>query len=108
MTTTATPTKPKDKVKPKYQPQYAVVVINDDVHTFNYVINCFVKVFAYDFQKCLALAKTIHETGRAVVWTGSLEVAELKKEQIESMGPDLWAATPCNFPLKVDLEPLAE
>jgi ATP-dependent Clp protease adapter protein ClpS len=49
---------------------------------------------------------TIHEEGRAIVWTGNLEIAELKKEQIESMGPDHEAMVKCDWPLGVILEPL--
>jgi ATP-dependent Clp protease adaptor protein ClpS len=98
--------RPKEKTKVKQQPPYAVVVYNDDVHTFDYVINCFMKVFGYDARKCLKLATEIHEQGRAIVWSGALEVAELKKEQIEGMGPDHMATKPCKEPLKVELEPL--
>ena len=31
--------------KPKVQPPYAVVVLNDDEHSFQYVIDTFMKVF---------------------------------------------------------------
>lgn len=96
-----------EETKTKRQPPYAVVVLNDDVHTFGYVIACFQKVFGYDLRKSGKLAMTIHEQGRAVVWTGALEVAELKKEQIESMGPDYEAVKKCDWPLGVVLEPLA-
>lgn len=107
--TTATPTlKPETRTKAKRQPPYAVVVLNDDVHTFTYVIECFIKVFAYTKEKAVLLALLIHQKKRAIVWTGALEVAELKKEQIESMGPDHDAAVECNFPLGVLLEPLPQ
>jgi hypothetical protein len=33
--------------KPKKQPPYAVVVFNDELHTFDYVIETFRKVFGY-------------------------------------------------------------
>lgn len=109
MATLTPPTpKTKDKTRTKTQPPYAVVVINDDVHTFAYVILCFQKVFGYDIQKCTQLAMTIHEAGRAIVWSGALEIAELKKEQIEGMGPDHEARQKCDFPLKVELEPLPQ
>lgn len=91
----------------KLLPPYAVIVLNDDHHTFDYVIMAFQKVFGYSLEKSHELAKTIHSAGRAVVWTGQLEVAELKKEQIESIGPDKFARKLVNWPLGVELEPVA-
>ncbi len=90
-----------------YQPRYAVVVLNDEDHTFDYVINMFLKVFRYETEKCFLLTREIHEKGRAIVWTGSLEVAELKKEQIQSMGRDFFNEKKVvDYPLGVELEPL--
>ena len=69
-----------EKGKPKRLPPYAVVVLNDDEHTFQYVIETFRKVFGYSMSKCLLLAMLIHTSGRAAVWTGPKEVAELKHD----------------------------
>lgn len=93
------------KTKTRRQPPYAVVVLNDDDHTFDYVIQTFMKVFNYQLEKCMKLAQQIHNEGRAVVWVGSLEVAELKRDQIKSMGPDHWASKKVTWPLGVELEP---
>ncbi|HWB12272.1 MAG TPA: ATP-dependent Clp protease adaptor ClpS [Pirellulales bacterium] len=93
---------------PKRLPPYAVVVLNDDEHTFVYVISTFMKVFGYDRTKSFRLALEIHARGRGIVWTGPKEVAELKRDQIHSAGPDLHAAKKVSFPLGVVLEPLPE
>lgn len=92
------------KNKPKIAPRWAVILLNDDFHTVEYVIETLQKVFKFDTQKALVLALKIHDTGRQIVWTGSKEVAELKKEQIQSCGPDLYAKTKVEFALGVDLE----
>jgi ATP-dependent Clp protease adaptor protein ClpS len=47
-----------------------------------------------------------HTTGRTIVWTGSLEVAELKVEQIRSAGPDPRKISMGGLPLKATAEPL--
>ena len=94
--------------KPKRLPPYAVVVLNDDEHTFAYVIATFMKVFGYDQTKSFRLALEIDAQGRGIVWTGPKEVAELKRDQIHSAGPDLHAAKKVSFPLGVVLEPLPE
>lgn len=91
---------------PKKQPPYAVIVLNDEEHTFDYVIETFQKVFGYPLEKCYELALQIHFSGKGIVWSGSLEVAELKRDQIRSSGPDFYALKKVDFPLGVTVEPL--
>lgn len=92
--------------KPKKLPPYAVIVLNDDLHTFEYVIETFMKVFGYPAEKCFQLATEIHLQGRSIVWSGAKEVAELKRDQIRSAGPDFYASKKVEFPLGVVIEPL--
>src|SRR5689334_14841916 len=74
---------PKDETKAKRQPPYAVILHNDDLNGMDFVISALRKVFNYDLQKALTLMMQAHETGRSIVWTGSLEVAELKRDQLQ-------------------------
>lgn len=92
--------------KPKPLPPYAVVVLNDDAHTFEYVIETFMKVFGYERTKAFQLAREIHQSGRGIVWSGAKEVAELKRDQIRGIGPDLYATKKIDGPLGVLVEPL--
>ncbi len=107
------PPKPKERrrkqladAKPKVQPPYAVVVLNDDEHSFQYVIDTFMKVFGYPLEKGYSLALQIHTEGRGIVWSGAREVAELKRDQIRSTGPDFYGEKKVEFPLGVTIEPL--
>jgi ATP-dependent Clp protease adaptor protein ClpS len=97
---------PKSKTDPKRQPPYAVIVENDDFHTFEYVIEGLSKVCGYDRQKAFLLAAEIHTRGRAIVWSGTRELAELKCEQIRGLGTDFFASKPVTFPLGAYVEPL--
>ena len=92
--------------KPKLLPPYAVVVLNDDLHSFDYVIHTFQKVFGYAPEKCFQLAMQIHEQGRGIVWSGPKEVAELKRDLIHSAGPDTYAVKKVDWPLGCEIEPL--
>ena len=47
----------------------------------------------------------VHPDGRGIVWSGSREVAELKRDQIRLAGPDFYAAKKVDFPLGVTIEP---
>lgn len=90
----------------KRQPPYAVIVENDDFHTWQYVIDVLQKVCGHDLSKAYLLTSQIHYTGRAIVWSGALEVAELKRDQIRGFGPDVYPERPVKFPLGVTVEPL--
>src|SRR5271156_4408674 len=92
--------------KPRTLPPYGVIVLNDDLHTFDYVVETFQKVFGYPLEKAFQLAAQIHTTGRGLVWSGSKEVAELKCDQIRGSGPDFYASKKVEFPLGAYIEPL--
>jgi len=92
--------------KTKRQPPYAVIVENDELHTWLYVIEVLQKVFGYDDSKAYLLTSQVHFDGQAVVWSGALELAELKRDQIRGFGPDVYATKPVEFPLGVRIEPL--
>ncbi|HUR54631.1 MAG TPA: ATP-dependent Clp protease adaptor ClpS [Gemmataceae bacterium] len=87
------------------QPPYAVILHNDDLNTMEFVIVVLRKVFGYEVEKCVELMLEAHEKGRAVVWTGALEVAELKADQIRSCGADPLVAHRGAQPLGVSVEP---
>ncbi len=92
--------------KPRPQPSYAVIVLNDDEHSFQFVVETFMKVFGYPPEKSFSLTLQIHNEGRGIVWSGAREVAELKRDQIRSAGPDFHATKKVDFPLGVTIEPL--
>ena len=100
--------KRRSESKPGRQPPYAVIVENDEKHTFLYVIEVLRRVCGHPLEKAYELTERIHFSGRAAVWTGTLEVAELKRDQIRGFGPDHYAMKPVKFPLGVRLEPLPE
>ena len=105
-----TPTKTKhrtdSKKKPKRQPPYAVIVHNDEEHTWQYVIEVLQRVCGHTEEQAYLFTSQVHHQGKAAVWTGPLEVAELKRDQIRGFGPDFYASKKVEFPLGVTLEPL--
>jgi ATP-dependent Clp protease adaptor protein ClpS len=69
-------------------PPYNVIVENDDYHSFQFVIEVLQKALGYSVERAFQLTQLAHNTGRAVVWTGPKEGAELKAEQIQSFHED--------------------
>ena len=91
--------------EPRRLPPYHVVLLNDDDHTYPYVIELLMKVFGHSPEKAFQLTQQIDEQDRAAVWTGQKETAELKRDQVRGYGPDIYAAHEVTFPLGVILEP---
>ena len=88
----------------KYQPPYHVILLNDDDHSYEYVIVMLKDLFGHPIEKGFKLAKMVDETGRSIVLTTTLEHAELKQDQIHAYGPD--ASIPrCQGSMSAVLEP---
>lgn len=74
--------------RPKLLPPYHVVLIDDDDHTYAYVIKMLRELFCYDYEQAYLLATEVDLTGRGVVDTTSKERAEFKRDQIHAYGRD--------------------
>ncbi len=75
----------------KRLPPYNVVIHNDEEHTFEYVIDVLLKIFKHPLPRAKELTWRIHTTGRAIVFTTHKELAELKRDQVITFGPDAWS-----------------
>jgi ATP-dependent Clp protease adaptor protein ClpS len=65
-------------------PPFNVILENDDHHTYEFVVEVLRKVLGCTEQRALQLTHLAHTSGRAIIWTGCKEVAELKVEQVQS------------------------
>lgn len=62
---------------------WRVIVLNDDHNTFDGVAFALSSVLpGVDFDAGMKLANRIHHSGRAIVWSGEREQAELYWEQL--------------------------
>jgi len=69
-------------------PLYNVVLLDDDDHTYEYVIRMLATVFGFDASKGMNHAREVDAQGRTILITTTLEHAELKQDQVHSFGPD--------------------
>jgi ATP-dependent Clp protease adaptor protein ClpS len=64
-----------------------VIVLNDNHNTFEGVAFALSSALpGVSYEKGLKLADAIHSSGRAVVWSGNKEPAELYWDQLRSFG----------------------
>jgi ATP-dependent Clp protease adaptor protein ClpS len=85
--TSAQPQETKEQ-KPKGQLPYNVILLNDDEHSFVYVVRMLKTLFGHPPEQGYRMALEVHTTGRVIVATMDLEQAELKRDQIHAFGPD--------------------
>jgi ATP-dependent Clp protease adaptor protein ClpS len=85
-------TSQKSKEKTKKQPPYHVILLNDDDHSFEYVITMLQQLFGHPVERGYQMALEVHTKGRVIVDTTSKERAELKRDQIHAFGPDQFIA----------------
>ncbi len=74
--------------KPKQLPPYHVVLLDDNDHSYDYVIRMLASVFAHPKETGLKMATEVDKTGRVIVLTTHKEKAELKRDQIHAFGKD--------------------
>jgi ATP-dependent Clp protease adaptor protein ClpS len=106
VTDTATQTRPRETTdeRTKRPRLWNVVLLNDDDHTFEYVIGMVRRLFGHPAEKALHVARKVDSDGRAVLLTTHLEHAELKREQVHAFGPDRAIAS-CAGAMSAILEP---
>lgn len=69
-------------------PLYNLVLLDDDDHSYEYVILMLVSLFGFSVTQAFRCAQEVDSTGRAILMTAPLEVCELKRDQIHGFGPD--------------------
>ena len=87
-TITETETVTEKESKFRRQPPYNVVLLDDDDHTYAYVIEMLKALFGHPEQKGYQLAEEVDTTGRVIVLTTTMEHAELKRDQVHAYGKD--------------------
>jgi ATP-dependent Clp protease adaptor protein ClpS len=66
---------------------WRVIVLNDDHNTFDHVAATLSRVVpGVSLEHGYRIADQIHNTGRAIVWSGAKEPAELYWEQLNDAG----------------------
>ncbi len=64
----------------------SVVVFNDDINTFDWVIECLIDICDHTSQQAEQLSLLIHFKGKATVKSGSIELAKIVKDALIERG----------------------
>ena len=86
-------------------PKYNVVLLDDDDHTYDYVIEMLMKIFGHNASTAYKMACAVDAVGRVVVDTTHKERAELKRDQIHAFGAD-WRLERSVGSMSAEIEPI--
>ena len=104
---TTTTTQADNATDARREKLYHVIILNDDEHTYEYVVEMLQRVFG--FSEATAIAHTVEAdtAGSSIVLTCGLEEAERKRDQVHAYGPD-WRMPNSRGPVAALVEPAAE
>jgi ATP-dependent Clp protease adaptor protein ClpS len=74
--------------KDRIEPLYHCVLLDDDVHTYDYVIEMLERLFLFTQAEAFRHAVEVDTTGRTIVITCERPQAEFARDQIRAYGPD--------------------
>ncbi|MFB3778363.1 MAG: ATP-dependent Clp protease adaptor ClpS [Bryobacteraceae bacterium] len=97
---------PDSEVREQEQlvPLYHVVLLDDDEHTYDYVIEMLQRLLMMSRAEAFQHAVEVDTSGRTVVITCELPQAEFARDQIQAYGPD-WRMPNCKGSMSAVIEP---
>jgi ATP-dependent Clp protease adaptor protein ClpS len=85
-------------------PMYHVILMDDDDHTFDYVVEMLVRIFNHEVEKAAYMTYLVDHQGWVIVDTTHKDRAELKRDQIHAYGKD-WRLAQCKGSMTAVVEP---
>ncbi|MEM9367887.1 MAG: ATP-dependent Clp protease adaptor ClpS [Planctomycetota bacterium] len=88
----------------KRQPPYHVILWDDADHSYEYVVMMMKRLFRMPIERGFQIAKEVDKSGRAICMTTTMELAELKRDQIHAFGRDELLPR-CKGSMQASIEP---
>src|SRR5579885_3151678 len=77
-----------DEVIDRLEPLYNLILLDDDDHTYDYVVEMLVKIFGFTETVAFRHAVEVDTDGRTLLLTCELEEAQRKRDEIHAYGAD--------------------
>ena len=94
----------ESKTSTKQQPNYHVIIWNDEEHTYEYVIELLMRLFAHPFERAYQITHEVDHAGKGIAYTCHQELAELKRDQVLAYGAD-WRMAISKGSIRATIEP---
>jgi ATP-dependent Clp protease adaptor protein ClpS len=86
-------------------PLYRVVLLDDNDHTYDYVIEMLQRIFIFSLDQAYRHAEEVDRCGRTVLITCELPQAEFARDQIHAYGRD-WRLERSRGSMSAEVEPV--
>lgn len=96
----------EEGIEHEHTPLYHVVLLDDDDHTYEYVIEMLCRLFAMGESQAYRHAVEVDTSGRTIIITCELEHAEFARDQIHGYGKD-WRMPKSKGSMSAIIEPAA-
>jgi ATP-dependent Clp protease adaptor protein ClpS len=83
---TITKKKTQSKVQEILSKPYKLILHNDDYNSFDWVIECLMKVCKHEYEQATQCAHIVHNNGKCDVKYGDLETISEMKNLLKSAG----------------------
>ncbi len=70
------------------EPPYHLILLDDQSHTYNYVIRMLNDLFGYGVEKSFAIACVVDANGQAIIMTAGKSQVSNKQSQVHAYGAD--------------------
>jgi ATP-dependent Clp protease adaptor protein ClpS len=78
----------EDETHTVAEPLWRLVLLDDNDHSYDYVIEMLGAIFGYGVEKAFALARIVDTQGRVTLMTAEREACEARQSQIHAYGAD--------------------
>jgi ATP-dependent Clp protease adaptor protein ClpS len=99
---------PKVDEKIKTMPMWHVLILNDEEHSYPFVVHLLMEIFKHEQERAIQLTIKIDKEGQAIVATTTKEIAELRQEQVKAKGRDPLMGERSTGPLACVIEPASD
>lgn len=87
-TATSPGTRVIEETEVAHEPPHHLILLDDNEHTYEYVILMLGAVFGYGREKAFAIACVVDGEGKAILMTGPKDELVPKQEKIHAFGAD--------------------
>lgn len=82
MTSKETKRKPDSGKKPEVYGEYSLILHNDDVHSFDYVIEALIDICDHDYEQAVQCTLITHHKGSCDIRKGKFETLKQMKDAL--------------------------
>ena len=90
------------------EPNYHVIIWNDEEHTYDYVVRLLMTLFGHSEAIAYNITWEVDHAGKGIAYTCHQELAELKRDQVLAYGADPAMPNVSKGSIRATIEPAPE